>query len=149
ATITVNDKYGPGDLVPGADQIRVAVRVMGPNWVRADQVELYANGRKIREARILPGDQKGAVKWAGQWVLPRVRRDVHLLVLAPRRGVRELYWPIAKPYQPTSTKVVRRVIGATGAIWIDGDVDGQRTSAWGYARRLVNLMGAEPTKLIQ
>ena len=32
--------------------MKVAVRVLGPSWVTADTVELYANGQKIREARI-------------------------------------------------------------------------------------------------
>src|SRR5207302_10861890 len=125
AEITVHSKCGPGDLVPGTDQIRVAVRVLGPSWVRADQVELYANGRKIREARILPADQKGAVKWAGEWVLPRFRHDVHVAAIASGPGVTELYWPIAKPYQATSPIVNRRVIGASGAVWIDSDGDGE------------------------
>jgi len=39
ADITVNDRYGPGDLVP-AGEARVAVRVLGPGWVTADKVEL-------------------------------------------------------------------------------------------------------------
>src|SRR5262249_29933577 len=32
AEITVNDKYGPGDLVPGAAGVKAAVRVLGPGW---------------------------------------------------------------------------------------------------------------------
>jgi hypothetical protein len=146
--ITVNGKFGPGDLVPGAEQVQVAVRVLGPSWVEADRVELYANGRKIREARISAKDRKLGVLWAGQWVLPRFRHDVHLAAIASGPGVRGLYWPIAKPYQPTSPKVERRVIGATGAVWIDGDGDGQRTSAYGYAKRLVHALGAQPAKLL-
>jgi sugar/nucleoside kinase (ribokinase family) len=43
---------------------------------------------------------------------------------------------------------VRRLIGATGAVWIDGDGDGQRTSAYAYARRLVSSLSEEPAKLI-
>src|SRR5262249_32547797 len=77
ADITVNGKYGPGDLVPGVGEVRVAVRVFGPSWVSADRVELYANGVKIRESRIGPGQPAG-VKWSGEWVLPRFRHDVHL-----------------------------------------------------------------------
>jgi hypothetical protein len=47
-----------------------------------------------------------------------------------------LYWPIAKPYQPTSPVVRRRVIGSTGVLWLDGDGDGKRTSAREHAERL-------------
>src|SRR5439155_10838637 len=44
AEITVNGKYGPGDLVPASGAVKVKVRVLGPGWVQADKVELYANG---------------------------------------------------------------------------------------------------------
>src|SRR5262249_18246698 len=70
AEITVDDKYGPGDLAPATRPVKVAVRVLGPSWVKADKVELYANGSKIREAQIEKGKQPG-VKWAGEWHLPR------------------------------------------------------------------------------
>ena len=50
--ITANDKYGPGDLVPPADEFAVTVRVVGPGWVTADTVALYANGVKVQEARV-------------------------------------------------------------------------------------------------
>jgi hypothetical protein len=42
--------------------------------------------------------------------------------------------------------VDRRNIGATGAVWIDADGDGQRTSAFAYAERLLKTHG--PQKLI-
>jgi hypothetical protein len=135
ADIAVNDAYGPGDLAPAAGDVKVAVRVLGPGWVRADRVELYANGVKVREARI-PGGQKAGVKWEGVWTLPKPRHDAHLVAVATGPGVTDLYWAIAKPYQPTSPVVERRVLGVTGAVWLDGDGDGKKTSAYEYARRL-------------
>jgi len=134
--IRVNDQHGPGDLVPVTGDVKVVVRVLGPGWVTAERVELYRNGVKVREARITEGRKPG-VKWSGEWVLPRVRQDVHLSAIATGPGVLELYWPIAKPYQPTSPVAETRVIGLTGAVWLDGDGDGKRTSARGYAERLV------------
>jgi hypothetical protein len=142
AEIAVNDRFGPGDLVPASDEVKVKVRVLGPDWVKADKVELYANGRKIREARIVPKDGRPGVKWQGAWVLPRFRHDVHLVAVASGPGVTQLYWPIAKPYQPTSPKVDRRVIGVSGAVWIDADADGRRTSACAYAHKLMTTHGA-------
>src|SRR5262245_55823250 len=147
ADITVNDRFGPGDLVPAANEIKVAVRVLGPSWVTADTVELYANGHKIRVARI-PKDQPAGVKWSGAWRLPRFQHDVHLVVIASGPGVSELYWPIAKPYQPASPHVNRRVIGATGAVWIDGDGDGKRSVARVYAQRLVKTAGDDLPKVM-
>ena len=63
--------------------------------------------------------------------------------LKNRSSSRELYWPIAKPYQPTSPRVDRRVIGSTGAVWLDGDGDGVWTSAFAYAQRLVREAGTD------
>jgi hypothetical protein len=148
AEITVNGKYGPGDLVPPSDEVKVAVRVLGPSWVQADKVELYANGYKVREAKIA-GAQGPGVKWAGEWTLPRFRHDVHLVAIATGPGVTGLYWPIAKPYQATSPIVERRVIGASGAVWIDSDGDAKRTTAQGYAKRLADAAGADDALLIR
>lgn len=148
ADITVNEKYGPGDLVPASDQLHVRMRVLGPGWVTADKIELFANGHKIRETTITDGKKVG-VKWSGDWVLPRFTHDVHLTALATGPGVRALYWPIAKPYQPTSPVANARVIGSTGAVWIDGDGDGQRTSAHAYAQRLVQMHGKQVLPLLQ
>jgi hypothetical protein len=147
ADIRVNDKYGPGDLVPVTSDVKVAVRVLGPSWVTADRVELYANGVKVREERIVDAKNPG-VKWSGTWTLPRARHDVHLVAVATGPGVRELYWPIAKPYQPTSPIADPRVIGSTGPVWLDGDGDGKRTSARGYAQRLFKDAGGEWSKLV-
>jgi hypothetical protein len=62
--------------------------------------------------------------------------------------VSELYWSIAKPYQPTSPVVERRVLGVTGAVWLDGDGDGKRTSAHEYARRLCDASKGRPVDLV-
>jgi hypothetical protein len=148
AEITVNDKYGPGDLVPATGEVKVAVRVLGPSWASADRVELYANGLKVREARIEDARRAG-VKWSGEWTLPRFRHDVHLVAVASGPGVTDLYWPIAKPYQPASPVVERRVLGSTGVVWLDADGDGKRTSAVEYARRLERNAGGDWRELVR
>ncbi|HKB04571.1 MAG TPA: CehA/McbA family metallohydrolase [Gemmataceae bacterium] len=132
AEIAVNDKYGPGDLVPPGD-VKVAVRVLGPSWATADRVTLYANGIQVKEAEVTDGRKPG-VKWAGEWTLPRPKHDIHLMAIATGPGDVGLYWPIGKPYQPTGPGVRKRVIGSTGAVWVDADGDGRRTSALEYAR---------------
>jgi hypothetical protein len=147
AEITVNDKYGPGNLVPAAEKVNVHVRVLGPGWTTADKVELFANGRKIRESEITDG-KKAGVKWSGEWVLPRFKHDVHLVAVASGPAMRELYWPIAKPYQPISPQFNLRVVGSTGAVWIDGDGDGKRSCARDYARLLLERHGKELGKFL-
>jgi len=148
ADITVNGKYGPGDLVPASGEVKVAVRVLGPGWTTADRVELYANGIKVREERIKDG-QRAGVKWQGGWTLPHCHHDTYLVAIASGPGVTELYWPIGKPYQPTSPVATRWVIGATGAVWLDADGDGKRTSARGYAERLLREAGGDWPKVVK
>jgi hypothetical protein len=147
ASIKVNGRYGPGDLVPQTDEVSVDIRVLGPSWTKADRVELYSNGMKVREAKI-EGRKHGGEIWSGEWKLPPPRHDVYLAVIATGPGIRELYWPIAKPYQPTSTVVDPRVIAVTGAVWIDADGDGRRSSAADYARRLKERFGSDYSKMI-
>src|SRR5262249_12323266 len=48
-----------------------------------------------------------------------------------------------------SPQVKRRVIGSTGAVWIDADGDGKRTSAQEYAQRLLKAHGRDLAKLVQ
>ena len=147
AEITVQDKFGPGDLVPARGEVTVDVRVLGPSWVQADKVELFANGQPIREAKISE-NKKSGFKWTGRWKLPAFRHDVHLVAVASGPPVRELYWPIARPYQATSTKVERRVLGISGAVWLDVDGDGKKSSAHDYARRLVDAAWPSVPKAI-
>lgn len=146
--LTVNDRHGPGDLVPAASEVNVRIRILGPSWVTADKIELYANGLKLREETITPSHTAG-VKWQETWKLPRFRHDVHLVAIASGPGVSELYWPIGRPYQATSAVVNRRVMGVTGATWIDGDGDGKRSSAADYAQRLWKSVDANPTKFVE
>lgn len=147
ADLVINGKHGPGDLVPASDEVSVTLRILGPSWVAADKVELYANGLKLREESIAPSHTAG-VKWQETWKLPRFRHDVHLVAIASGPGVGELYWPIGRPYQATSPVVNRRVMGVTGAVWIDADGDGKRSSARDYAHRLWESSGKDAAKFV-
>ena len=133
--IEINRAYGPGELAPPSDEIHIAVKVSGPSWIQADRVILMANGKKIREEKI--GQQNAAgVKWSGHWNLPLPNHDVFLTVLAEGPDRKLPYWPIAKPYQPTSPEWQGGVMGLSGAVWIDADRNGKRNSARDYAENL-------------
>jgi hypothetical protein len=133
----VNDQYGPGEMVPGTGKgLTVSVRVMGPGWTRASKVSLYANGVKIRE-EIIRGGGKPGLKFSKTWQLPAPAQDLFIVCIAEGPEPVNAFWRVPKPYDPTSPKWTPRVIGASGAIWIDGDKDGNRTSAYSYARKLV------------
>ena len=153
AEITVNGKYSCGELAttPG-ENVHVDLRVLGPHWVTADRITLYVNGRPIREEQIrnVVGDRlPTGVLWADRWTLPKPRHDVHLVAIASGPGIDGLYWKTAKPHQPGSPDWQPRVIGCSGAVWLDVDGDGRRTAAYDYARRMVDKTDGDQSQLIQ
>lgn len=135
--IKVNDQYGPGDVAPGSEEIDVTVEVWGPAWAKADRITLYANGKKIQEAKI-PGEAKPGLKWKNTWKIPAPGHDVFLVAIAEGPGHGMPFWPIAKPYQPESPEWTPRLIAATGAVWIDADKNGTPNSAYYYATNIMD-----------
>lgn len=139
--LTVNEKYSSGDLATvGTGDVRLNLRILGPHWVNADRIQLYSNGTLIRDELVKANksdDRPPGVQWTGHWMIPRPRHDVHLVAIATGPGVKGPWWRSAKPYQPTSTDPGTQVIGCSGAVWIDGDGDGHRTSARESAKHLV------------
>lgn len=146
--LTVNDRFVVGDLATGLDQsIRVTATVLGPSWVRADHVGLYANGLKIREQRIEPS-LSSIEKSRVTWIIPRPVHDAHFVAIASGPPVTDPFWPIAKPYQPNSPDWEPRVMGATNPVWVDGDGDGKFTPARSYAQAVVDHADDDIEKLL-
>jgi hypothetical protein len=142
--MTGNEKFLPGDLATGADELKLHLRVLGPHWTTAKRIQLYSNGELIREEKITPpGDRSlnPGVQWEATWTSPRPKHDVHLVAIAIGEPIAAAYWATAKPYQPTSPEFAGVTLGATGPIWIDGDGDGERTSPRGYAEPLAKKAG--------
>lgn len=134
--IKVNSIYEPGDLVPASPQVKVAVRVLGPRWLKANRICLYANGKKIRET-IIKDDKANGIKWSGLWTIPVPKQDIFLVAIAEGPGQLTPFWQIPKPYQWTSPEWNPKIIGASGAVWIDADKDGRKTSAFDYANKVI------------
>jgi hypothetical protein len=146
--MTVDDKFAVGDLATGIGELmRVTVTVLGPSWTSADRVELYANGIKIREQQI-EAPVSPVEKTRITWIIPKPAYDAHLVAIASGPPVTAPFWPIPKPYQPTSRVWEPRVIGATNPIWVDGDGDGKFTAPRAYAKDIVQRAGTDPAKLI-
>jgi len=151
--LTVDEKFGPGELAPTKEKdVSVKIRVLGPRWVGADKVLLFANGQLIREEAIPKTDSDSrpatGMIWEADWKLERPRHDVHLVAIALGPGIDGLYWPTAKPYQPTSPEFKSQIIGASGAVWLDGDGDGRKTPAYEYAKEAMKDSGGDLKKLL-
>ena len=145
--IKVDGRFGVGDLATGLrDEVQVDVSVWGPGWTKAEQLELYSNGAKIREARV-EGRSAGE-KARALWKIPRPAQDTHLVAIATGPGVRDVAWPIPYPYQPSTPRWSPLVIGSTNPVWLDADGDGTFTAPRAWAKRLVERHGTDPAKLL-
>jgi hypothetical protein len=142
--MTVNERFKVGDVATNLGaQVRVMVRVLGPPWVSATNVCLFANGLKVQEQAITNARNRTIA-----WTIKRPPHDVHLVAIATGPGAITPYWAIPRPYQPTSPHWEGRVIGSTNPIWLDVDGDGRFTAARDYAKRLVTDYGPDSAKLV-
>lgn len=140
----VDDHFGVGDLATGlSDKLKVEITISGPSWVRTDHVELFANGILVHQQAVKDEGAAG-VKARLTIELPRPANDAHLVAIATGPGVKEAFWEIPRPYQPTNKVFTSRVIGSTNPIWIDADGDGRFRSAHQIARDLLQRFGSSP-----
>lgn len=148
--VTINDRHGPGTVAPQAEEYVVDVEVLGPSWVKVDEVRLYINGMPTSESTVeQPANELPlGIRRRLRWTLKHLRQDAHLVAVARGPGVVGLYWPIGKPYQPTSPDGTTYVAGCSGAVRIDADDDGKFSSPHDYARALVDSTD-EPAALLR
>ncbi len=147
ANLAVNGRSGVGDLATrGHLGATAVVTVLGPAWVQADRVELFANGVRVASQKLAPV-RGGTTKARVTFKLPRLKHDVHLVAIASGPGVTAPFWETPRPYQPSSTSFVPRVLGATNPVWLDSDGDGKFTHARAYAEQLVKRHGTGAVKL--
>lgn len=130
---------GPGGIIGPGNGYHIEVDAIGPSWMEAHHVEVFVNGRSVSRMEIDPA-RRGlpGVKQTVSLDFDSVskQQDVFVVAVVTGPAVRSLWWPVAKPYQPTSPDWVPQFMAVTGAVWIDADNDGKRTSARTYARRL-------------
>jgi hypothetical protein len=127
-----------GQLVPHSAKYLMRTTVQGPSWIRADRVKLYRNGH-LWQTYIVPRKEleAGGEKWSLEIDLPPTDRDQHWVAIAEGQPLLKNVWPIAKPYQPTSPDWSPKMVGVSGAIWIDADGNGQRTTPIAQAAALI------------
>ncbi|HVJ68366.1 MAG TPA: hypothetical protein VM510_10300, partial [Caulifigura sp.] len=149
--LTVQGRFRSGDVATDLPaEVDVRVNVRGPEWAQARRVQLYANGRVIREPDISPlpeADLTPGIKWRGGWTIPRPMHDMHLVAIATGPGIEGWHWRTAKPYQPMSPDPATTIFGLSGAVWLDVDGDGP-TSARAYAERAITTAGTDWAKLL-
>jgi hypothetical protein len=150
ATLTVDGQFQAGDIATGSGPAaRIAVRVRGPSWSSVDRVELYCNGIKLREQATRDArSARRATDALVTWEIPRPRHDAYLVAVASGPGTSAPFWPIPRPYQPTSRRWKARVLGVTNPVYLDGDGDGAWTSPRGYAGQLIERAGIKPSSLV-
>ncbi|MCA9032207.1 MAG: hypothetical protein KDA66_15430, partial [Planctomycetaceae bacterium] len=169
--LTVNDKYSPGETATAPDDtIRIGIRVLGPSWMKANIVRLYANGELFEEIELdtvhvqtvpqelsdatsingveIPPDSTTAAIYEGVLTIDRPTFDVHLVAVA-LGNESNFIWPTAKPYQPTTPHWEATTLGVSGAVRVDADRDGHWSSARNYAERLVAQHGDSLTDLLK
>lgn len=145
--LRVEDRFGAGDLATGlGENIRVTANVLGPSWVNADQIALFANGTRIQEQRIEPTTAIEKAKFV--WTIPRPAQDTYFVLIASGPGVTAPCWAIPRPYQPSSKAWVSRVIGSTNPIWLDADGDGKFTAPRAFSATLLAQAGSDFGKLL-
>lgn len=149
AELTVDGQYRSGETASiTGETVELSLRVLGPHWVEADRIQLFANGQLIRDEKITHSESPSEPstdrtplpaghKWTATWTIPRPRHDVHLVAIASGPGIDGPYWKTAKPYQPTSIHWEPRVLGCSGAVLLDVDDDGTFTSPRAHAELLV------------
>ncbi len=131
-----------------APELAVEVTVSGPSWTRADWAGLYVNGRLVHEVSIGGSGKAGGEKARLLWRIPRPPNDAHVVAVASGPGVRDLHWPLSRPYQPESPAWAPIVLGIANPVWIDADGDGQWTSPRALGAELVGRYGADLKGLI-
>ena len=138
AELIVNEKFLPGDTIQPTGELEVTAKIRGPSWVKADRIRLFQSGLLVKDEELKTDTQSRSQSDPSliairKWTLPTPRHDTYLVLQASGPGIDEPFWRTPLPYQKSSPHFEPRLIGSTGAIWIDADRDGKVQSAYDYA----------------
>jgi hypothetical protein len=141
AKIDVDGKSAGDTVQQRGKALTAIVEVHGPSWVRADHVELFANGISVGKRSFKSG--AAVVKGTFRFNVGLLPNDAHLVAIATGPGLREPFWDTPRPYQVTSKRFVPRLLAATNPVWVDVDGNGRFDSARAMARRIL-LQSVDP-----
>ena len=160
ANLRANQQAGPGDLLELGENepLKVDAEVRHPDWTEVTSIELWVNGEPRISQKIDPGShplnadstptpsdsEVKSHRVQFSWEIPReeLSSDVWLSLVARGPGVRQPYWPTAKPYQPDSIDFSPYVFSSTGPLRVDVDGDGAFSSAADYASQIVDQLSS-------
>lgn len=149
--LVVNETAKSGELVtPEGDWISIEAIVQGPAWTKADTINLFLNGAPFFTDEVAVADRELAGrKVHAAWEMKKPSHDIYFVAVATGKSEVGLFWPIAKPYQPTSDTWNPYVWGSSGIVRIDADGDGKWTSPMQYAEQAVKSSDGDFAKLIK
>lgn len=134
---------GPGEMLsPRTDEIEMIGTFAAPSWINPTHADIYANGRELAVYRF-SGLENQPKNVDFRFRLPRPKQDTWYVLIAQARGITNLFWSVARPYQPTSKRWEPTMLGATNPVWLDADADGKFTSPREHAQRLAALPRAQ------
>ena len=149
ADVRLNETAGPGELLTSTAESTAVVDVSGPDWIEADRVAIYVNGQLLTERALdQTARKRGGLKQRFTFQLPKARHDYLVSVVATGPGMRGLWWPIARPYQPDSAVWNPQMMGLSGAVRVDADGDGRFQCAAEYAKRIWRSADGNPLSAI-
>lgn len=137
ADMRLNATAGPGEMVSTSEPVTAEVLIHGPDWIQADRVALYVNGQLFAERKLsAEARTRAGLKERIIFCLPRAKHDYFVAAVVTGPGVEDLWWPIARPYQPNSPEWTPQMMGLTGAVQVDADGNGRFECARDLAVRL-------------
>ena len=150
ADVRLNGTAGPGELLTSTGTATAVVEVSGPDWIEADRVAIYVNGQVSGERMLEQASRRrSGLKQRLSFALPKSRHDYFVCVVVTGPGMKGLWWPIARPYQPTSDVWNPQMMGLSGAVQVDADGDGRFQCAADYAKRIWTSARKDSSKAIR
>lgn len=100
-----------------------SVKVLGPNWTKAERVEIFRNGESVKVIEIPVESQSAAgEKFAKTFALTDLKANkgdfLCAVATGPGFGPEAPWWPMMPPYQPDSDVLKTYVFGMSPAVWI-------------------------------
>lgn len=131
--VRVNEDYGMGDTVMVSDrQIKIALRVSSPSWIKPRRALIFLNGEQVAEAAVPTQAGKLTDEWLS-FSVATPSHDAWMVAVVLGDGVDGVYWPTMKDH----------TMAATNPIFLNNDGNAQWENPRQIAKRLINQYGKD------